>query len=106
MSDVEIAHKLIRLDSQTKPRHEEPINENVLEESSPLIKILLELRTHYSMHENKFGIDLVSTLENNSNVDWIYELITSNVESWKQNKSLKGDLFLKFGELIENNDKI
>jgi hypothetical protein len=102
LSDLDIAHKLIRLEEQIKPTKEEVITENVIEESSPLIKILLELRAHYSKNENKFGMDkLVSTLENNSNANLIYEIISSNVESWNQMKKIKTDLFTRIDKLME-----
>lgn len=104
LSDLDIAHKLIRLETELKPTKEEVTSENVIEESSPLIRILLELRAHYSKNENKFGMDkLVSTLENNSNADLIFEIISSNVESWNYMKKIKTDLFTRIDKLIEDN---
>ena len=81
-------------------------NEDVHEDASPLTKVLLELRSHYLKNENKFGIEeLVSALENNSNVDIIYELISTNAETWKSTKTVNLNLFSKFDELIESDKR-
>lgn len=104
LSELQIAHKLIKLESQVKSKVEDHhSNEDVQEDASPLTKVLLELRSHYLKNENKFGIDeLVSALENNSLVDMIYDLISTNAEIWKSTKKINSSLFSKFDELIES----
>ena len=59
---------------------------------------------HYrEKKENKFGMDeLISRLENNLNVDVIFDLISSNVATWKLSKKTNLDLFSEFDKLIEN----
>ncbi|MEI9912801.1 MAG: hypothetical protein WDO71_26035 [Bacteroidota bacterium] len=85
----------------TKPKNEEP-NHEIVQEETPVIRVLGELRRHYFKQENRFNFeDLVVTLENNLFEDDIYEIIESNVQYLKSHKQLKIDLFSKFDSLIE-----
>lgn len=103
LTNVKIAHKLIELEHMNKPLVEDPHNEDIQEET-PVIRVLTELRSHYFKKENKFNNDdLVVTLENNILADEIYHIIFKNVESWKSSKKLMKDLFSEFDELIAQN---
>ncbi len=101
IANVKIAHRLIQLEDMTKPKNEEP-NHEIVQEETPVIRVLGELRRHYFKQENRFNFeDLVVTLENNLFEDDIYEIIESNVQYLKSHKQLKIDLFSKFDSLIE-----
>ncbi len=105
LTKIDIAHRLIEFESTTKPKSEEPANET-LPDDTPLIRVLSELKTHYSAKSNKFGIDgLVSTLENNEFADTVYTLIMDSVSSWSSKKTISTSLFEKFDELISQMHK-
>jgi hypothetical protein len=100
LTKISVAHRLIEFENSTKPKHEEPTNES-LPDDSPLIKVLTELRTHYSSKSNKYGIDeLVLTLENNHFAEEVYSLIIDSVTSWSSTNKINKTLFDKFDELI------
>ena len=102
LSDLKLAHRLITLEGQTKPKIEEHHAESVPDEQSPVIKVLLELRNHYSNPENKFGINrLITILEDESYSEEIFKIISTNVTALKHERKVKSDFFEKFDVIIE-----
>jgi hypothetical protein len=102
LSDLKLAHKLIALEKQYKPTTEEPDTEKVPDDQSPVIKVLLELRHHYSSPENKFGINrLITILEDESYSEEIFKIISSNVTALRHERKVKADFFEKFDVIIE-----
>lgn len=101
LSEIKLAHKLIDLENKTKVVNELPHGEDVSEEKSPLIDVLLELRNHYSKPEMKLNTnDLIKAFEDNTKADDIFNILSENITYYLQSKKIKLDIFDKFNEII------
>ncbi|MDP1814623.1 MAG: hypothetical protein Q8K92_09275 [Leadbetterella sp.] len=101
LSDIKIATRLIQLEEQNKPLAEDAVDEQGVHEDSPLIRVLLEVKSHYLKSEAKFNLDeLVSVFENTLKEEDVFRLILNSVESYKSTKRIAEDLFLNFDQLI------
>jgi hypothetical protein len=105
VSQSKIIQKLAKLNNDTKSNNKDEDNAKEFsenDEESPILKILLDLRNHYSSSTAKYNFkDLTSMFENNNFELEIMEILKNSLKSYKFE-----NISIEFDNLIESSKKV
>lgn len=107
LSELKLATKLLELEDKTRNLNEKPISEKVTEDASPLVDVLLDLRSYYNKAESTYKfIDLMNLLKEDAK-DEIVAVLQKSIEQYTtHNKNVSLEIYHDFDFLILKRQRI